>query len=83
MLVELIEALRLSIDVAGRAQLADEHRQCGVGWLCRLPGIDRSRFYRWRRDRDQATRRLAADAYLADLIVQIHTEYGEPTVPRG
>jgi transposase InsO family protein len=53
-----------------------DHEALGIAWLCRVLGVDRKRFYRWRRDHDEFQRRAAADQQVADLIARIHTESG-------
>jgi hypothetical protein len=44
----------VDLAVDARAPLVHERRQAGISWLCRVIGIERTRFFRWRRD--QATR---------------------------
>ena len=45
-LVELIAVLRIGFEPAKRAWLVNDHRQVGIGWLCRVLGLERSRFFR-------------------------------------
>lgn len=57
--------------------MVEEQRRLGVAWLCRVLGVDRKRFYRWRRDDREFVRRTAADERLAELITRIHAESGD------
>ncbi len=74
--MRLIVALRAGIDTSSRAQLVDEQHRLGIAWLCRVLGVDRKRFYRWRRDHREFERRAVADESLAVLITRIHAESG-------
>jgi hypothetical protein len=76
LLVHLIGVLRAGTDITGRSQLIQEHQHLGIAWLCRVLGVDRRRFYRWRRDQDRFEHRAAADDQLAALIARIHEDSG-------
>jgi hypothetical protein len=74
--VHLIATFRVGIDVGARAQLVDEQRRLGITWLCQVLGVDRKRFYRWRRDHREFERRAVADESPGALTTQIHDESG-------
>lgn len=75
-LVELIAVLRIGFEPAERAWLVNVHRQVGIGWLCWVLGLERSRFFRWRRDRETRRDRAAAEEHLSARIAEIHAGSG-------
>ena len=75
-LVGLIAVLRVNVGADARAQLVLERRQAGIGWLCRVLGLERTRFFRWRRGREALRNRAAADDAITARIVEIHTHSG-------
>lgn len=72
-LAGLVAVLRLDLPVDVRARLVHERREAGIGWLCRVMGIERTRFFRWRRSQETRRERTAAENDLAERIVEIHT----------
>ena len=76
-LIHLVALLRSGgVDLATRSRLVQENQQLGVRWLCQVLHLDRRHLYRWRRDRQEHGRRIAADEQLAQLITEIHTRSG-------
>ncbi|MFF4978332.1 IS3 family transposase [Streptomyces sp. NPDC001083] len=71
--------------LVNRCQFVEDHqRRYGVKRLCRILGIARSSFYRWRRTAPLRAARQAADARLAARIRAIHRAsdgtYGVPRI---
>ena len=75
-LLQLVAALRADTDFAGRSRLVQQHHRLGVAWLRQVLGVDRGRFYRWRRGENELTDRAAADEQLSATITRIHAESG-------
>lgn len=73
-LLQLIVILRAGADFKSRARLVQEHRRLGIAWLCRVLGVERRRFYRWRSE--EPVGRGVADEQLATTIARIHAESG-------
>ena len=60
--------------------ISDNRAGFGVQWICRVPRVSRSGFYRWLAGAGaREERRAAADA-LAGEIREIHTGHKERTV---
>ena len=66
----------MGIDPVRRSQLGHEHHEFGIDWLCRVMGVERTRFYRWRRDHEVRASHAAAEEQPADHIERIHTDSG-------
>lgn len=75
-LVELIGVLGIGVEPAERARLVNDHRQAGIGWLCRVLGLERSRFFRWRCNQETRRDRATAEEQLAGRIAEIHADSG-------
>ena len=73
-LLQLIVVLRAGTDFKCRARLVQEHRRLGIAWLCRVLGVERRRFYRWRSE--EPVGRGVADEQLATTIARIYAESG-------
>lgn len=66
--------------------ISDHHVEYGIQRLCRIFGVSRSGFYRWRQAAPARQARAAAEAALTEQIRAIHTQtkgaYGVPRVTR-
>lgn len=59
--------------------ISDHHMECGVQRLCRIFGVSRSGFYRWRVAEPARLARAAAEALLTERIRSTHTGTGALT----
>ncbi|MFE9861059.1 IS3 family transposase [Streptomyces sp. NPDC005780] len=66
--------------------ISDHHMEYGIQRLCRVFGVSRSGFYRWRAAGPARAARAAAEAALTEQIRGIHTgtkgAYGVPRITR-